>query len=208
MDNGDVARLSAVWDMAGSACGVTDAVQDYPYIYFATPNPDYLDRTVCVKSCPMFYLEDGKTLTDAFTSPDTSAYYLDSDGEKVSGKPALECSINTATMDDGEVHYNVGTCDDGCFPDWDNIDFDELSVDYDWNTMTCVYNTSVLLDRLCFPTGDIVDALGEVFKEKLAEYGANVPISEILSDFNIGWPVIAGSLGISIAVGLVYMFLV
>ncbi len=34
------------------ACGVDDEVKDYPYIYFVTPNPKYLYRTVCVSSCP------------------------------------------------------------------------------------------------------------------------------------------------------------
>jgi len=34
------------------ACGVDQNVENYPYIYFATPDAKFLYRTVCVKACP------------------------------------------------------------------------------------------------------------------------------------------------------------
>jgi hypothetical protein len=35
-------------------CGVGN-LKDYPYVYFASPYPSLLNRTVCVKACPTSY---------------------------------------------------------------------------------------------------------------------------------------------------------
>ena len=40
----------------GRSCGI-DLV-DYPYIYFATPWKGYFNRTICVKSCPVYHSEE------------------------------------------------------------------------------------------------------------------------------------------------------
>ena len=59
--NGDPRRIAIPYDpdrniyqnyYIDRACGVDAGVEDYPYIYFANPSPNYLYVTTCVKSCP------------------------------------------------------------------------------------------------------------------------------------------------------------
>lgn len=45
-------RLTYPYDPDDNACGLSDKVIDYPYIYLASPFPDYFNRSVCVKKCP------------------------------------------------------------------------------------------------------------------------------------------------------------
>jgi hypothetical protein len=35
------------------ACGIDLGYENYPYIYFVTPDEKYLFRTVCVETCPV-----------------------------------------------------------------------------------------------------------------------------------------------------------
>lgn len=51
-NNGDPVRLTTPYDPDHKACGV-DERKDYPLIYFVSPTPNTLWRTVCVKSCPI-----------------------------------------------------------------------------------------------------------------------------------------------------------
>lgn len=53
--------LMAAWDSSWSPCGVDD-LEDKPYIYFAIPHPDHLNKTTCVKECPT-YNDDSKKPT-------------------------------------------------------------------------------------------------------------------------------------------------
>lgn len=50
--HGDPQRLGKPYDPDHLACGVDSKVQDYPFVYFATPNEKFLYRTVCVSQCP------------------------------------------------------------------------------------------------------------------------------------------------------------
>lgn len=34
------------------ACGVDPGLEDYPFVYFVNPTPEYKHRLVCVKECP------------------------------------------------------------------------------------------------------------------------------------------------------------
>ena len=40
-------------DVNNQVCGSSPKVQDFPYIYYATPQAKYLYRNVCVSSCPV-----------------------------------------------------------------------------------------------------------------------------------------------------------
>ncbi|KAL4467546.1 hypothetical protein ABPG72_004614 [Tetrahymena utriculariae] len=53
---GDPHKLSNPVDPDGNSCGEGD-LQDYPYIYFATPSKQYLNRTVCVKECKFYTVQ-------------------------------------------------------------------------------------------------------------------------------------------------------
>lgn len=198
----------SLWDMQGNACGLEGSVTaDYPYIYFATPHPDYLTRTVCVKECPWYELTDGEdaNLLSSFALPFEETYHYDSDGNTVAGKDMLDCYINSGDGEDGEWEYNVGTCEDGCFPDWNDINWTTMEVTWSWDRMTCVYNTTAVLDKICIPSGDIVSALGEEFEAAFASAGGNSATGDIMADLNIGYPVVFGSIGIALVVGLIYM---
>ncbi|EGR34594.1 hypothetical protein IMG5_006220 [Ichthyophthirius multifiliis] len=48
---GNPNRISKPFDASGQQCG-NGQLQEYPYIYFTTPDEKYLYRTVCVKTCP------------------------------------------------------------------------------------------------------------------------------------------------------------
>lgn len=115
----------------------------------------------------------------------------------------LACKTNTEYADDGTtvVAENIDSCDNTCTITWDNIDFTEAGFD----TMVCIYNSSVVLNRICIPSGDVVDALGEEFEAVLEEYGASGEMNQILADLSIGWTGIAYSVGVAVGVGLVYM---
>jgi len=71
--------------------------------------------------------------------------------------------------------------------------------------MTCVFNTTVLLDRMCFPTGEMITSFGDSFKAALESSGASGTVNTILTDVFTGIPVIGGSVGIALLIGLIYM---
>ncbi|EGR28485.1 hypothetical protein IMG5_174390 [Ichthyophthirius multifiliis] len=48
---GNSDKISQPYDPDNRQCGIDD-LKEYPYIYFATPDSNYLYRTVCVKECP------------------------------------------------------------------------------------------------------------------------------------------------------------
>jgi hypothetical protein len=50
--DGDPSRLAKPYDPDHRACGVDSGVEEYPFIFFATPEDKFLYRTVCVKECP------------------------------------------------------------------------------------------------------------------------------------------------------------
>lgn len=50
---GEPLKLVAAWDASYSPCGLGDN-EDKPYIYFAIPHPDWLNKTTCVKECPNY----------------------------------------------------------------------------------------------------------------------------------------------------------
>ena len=49
---GNLNKLAKPYDPDHRACGVDPGVEDYAYIFFATPVEKYLYRTVCVQTCP------------------------------------------------------------------------------------------------------------------------------------------------------------
>ena len=34
------------------ACGADPGLEDFPFVYFVNPTPEYKNRLVCVKECP------------------------------------------------------------------------------------------------------------------------------------------------------------
>ena len=50
--NGNLNRLTAMYDSAGRGCGIDEGVKDYPLLYFFAPVPGMTWKTVCVKKCP------------------------------------------------------------------------------------------------------------------------------------------------------------
>lgn len=48
---GNPKRLAQPFDPDHKPCGIGE-YEEFKYIYFATPHPDYLYRTACVRSCP------------------------------------------------------------------------------------------------------------------------------------------------------------
>ena len=44
--------INVSYDPNDRACGIDEAVKDYPLIYLAVPYIGYLNRTTCVKECP------------------------------------------------------------------------------------------------------------------------------------------------------------
>jgi len=52
LTKGNPESLGRGYDYDGRLCGIDSAVADYGYLYFAIPYSGYLNRTVCVKSCP------------------------------------------------------------------------------------------------------------------------------------------------------------
>ena len=49
---GNPKTLATPYDPNHRGCGVDSGVEDYKYIYFTSPDPDYMWRTTCVKECP------------------------------------------------------------------------------------------------------------------------------------------------------------
>lgn len=52
---GNPKLLAVPYDPDGRSCGID--LPDHPYIYFVTPTTGYLNRTTCVKSCPVYQNE-------------------------------------------------------------------------------------------------------------------------------------------------------
>ena len=52
LKKGDPRTLATPYDPDHRGCGVDSGVEDYPFIYFTSPDPDFLWRTVCLKECP------------------------------------------------------------------------------------------------------------------------------------------------------------
>lgn len=52
LTKGNPESLGRGYDYNGRICGIDAAVADYGYLYFAIPYKGYLDKTICVKSCP------------------------------------------------------------------------------------------------------------------------------------------------------------
>lgn len=66
-NEGNFSKLTATFDGDGNACGVTAGVTDYKYAYFGVPHADYLNATICVKSCPTYDVgADRPTTLDAY----------------------------------------------------------------------------------------------------------------------------------------------
>ena len=77
---GNPSTLATPYDPDHRGCGVDEGVVDYPYIYFTSPDPDYLWRTVCVKECP--------TTNDTELKCAVNKYVTDCNGVKYTGKKA------------------------------------------------------------------------------------------------------------------------
>mmetsp|Transcript_28845 Transcript_28845/g.51375 ORF Transcript_28845/g.51375 Transcript_28845/m.51375 type:complete len:642 (-) Transcript_28845:138-2063(-) len=62
---GDPSLLTYPIDSEGNQCGLPDGdAEDYKYLYFPFPLPDYLDYRVCVDSCPEDWDEEVDCLTN------------------------------------------------------------------------------------------------------------------------------------------------
>jgi hypothetical protein len=72
-------RLATPYDPDHKPCGVGDR-QEYPLIYFVSPTPTTLWRTVCVKSCPI----SDKSVLECFPNSVVSSCKssISSDSEK------------------------------------------------------------------------------------------------------------------------------
>lgn len=57
--SGEPYKMIAVWDSSWAPCGLGD-LEDKPYVYFAIPHPDHLNKTTCVEECPMYMDADEK----------------------------------------------------------------------------------------------------------------------------------------------------
>ena len=42
-------------------CGTGIGLEEYKYIYFVNPHPDYIGRTLCVKKCPKLLPNQSET---------------------------------------------------------------------------------------------------------------------------------------------------
>ena len=89
---GNPATLATPYDPNHRGCGVDKEVVDYPYIYFTSPSPKNLWRTVCVKECP----KEGDELKCA-----VNKYVTDCNGIKlvVSKKSDTSSTGTKATAD-------------------------------------------------------------------------------------------------------------
>jgi hypothetical protein len=76
LDKGNLNRLTAMYDASGRGCGIDEGVKDYPLLYFFTPVPDMLWKTVCVKKCPTaaeIPTDETKLLAEWYANPITGA---------------------------------------------------------------------------------------------------------------------------------------
>eukprot|EP00828_Plagiopyla_frontata_P009593 TRINITY_DN1495_c0_g1_i2.p1 TRINITY_DN1495_c0_g1~~TRINITY_DN1495_c0_g1_i2.p1 ORF type:complete len:641 (+),score=63.83 TRINITY_DN1495_c0_g1_i2:43-1923(+) len=51
---GDPTKLVEVFDVDSNRCGKTTGFEDYKYLYYMVPLPNYLYRGICVKECPQW----------------------------------------------------------------------------------------------------------------------------------------------------------
>lgn len=132
---GEPYKLVAVWDASWSPCGL-DELESKPYVYFAVPHPDFLNKTTCVSECPSYMTPEEK---------DTKY------------PKGLDCNLKNNTQFD----------DFGCSPVCDPLSVAESSStsDQGWSNMEsptinyealfCIYNTTVVGNRLCFPGAEV-----------------------------------------------------
>ena len=79
------------------------------------------------------------------------------------------------------------------------------TTDIPWEDIVVIYNTTIFAGKMCWPSPDIFDALGDAFKEKIDSMGGGDFMTEVIADLNIGWPIIAASVGIALVIGGLYM---
>lgn len=82
------------------------------------------------------------------------------------------------------------------------------SVSIDWTKVFCIYKTTVLLERICWPTSDIIKTLdggNGTFSKKLQSSVNTDALAQWFNDLKEGWKVVAGSVGFAVLIGLIYM---
>lgn len=78
-------------------------------------------------------------------------------------------------------------------------------------TQTCIYQTTIVMNRICFPSNEFLNTLGgqaEKFKKKIEENLDAEALSEYVDSVKEGWPIILASVFIAIGIGFVYMVFV
>jgi len=73
---GNLNRLTAMYDASGRGCGIDEGVEDYPLLYFFAPVPGMSWKTVCLKKCPtvdMIPTDETKLLAEWYANPITGA---------------------------------------------------------------------------------------------------------------------------------------
>lgn len=103
----------------------------------------------------------------------------------------------------------VTSCDTKCT----GIDFEISGIDssfdtYSYDEFVCVYNTTEVLDRMCWPGSDIFAILTDTLEASLDSLIGSDYLADWFADIAISYPVIGGSVGIALLVGLVYMLFV
>lgn len=87
-----------------------------------------------------------------YTDDDGTNYYFGEDEVDITGKPELDCMTNDEVPDCTEECDGINFVSDGIDSSLEVVEFSDF---------VCIYNSSVVLDKLCWPTGDVVDVLGE-----------------------------------------------
>jgi hypothetical protein len=92
-------------------CGVDVGYENYPYLYFPTPAVGYLDKTVCLKSCPA-----GNPLPNP-VSCHTTAYFTSCLGDTDSQAMAVQIAANSGLANKFYIYATTGYVSRFCVPD-------------------------------------------------------------------------------------------
>ncbi len=159
----------------GRSCGID--LPDYPYIYFATPTKGYLNRTTCVKKCPVYANETMRETLNLDCVPNKIVQScIRSDVE-------IDSVFTFATQTSEFLNSSVFIY---------NTTGRKFFIIYYLN-----FNIWKVFGRICFPSSDF-------FLDKMEGLASELDIDNLeewFSDIKTSWPIILASAGIAIVIG-------